>query len=127
MRCYYEERKILAELAELDSAALIAASPEAALTEESISIIQAIGHIIHIKRSKELILDTLKNDGKHKLVMRNEDGGEEIPMEERAVELYAQELWQYEELADYVFENNGSVEEGLDKLVNLINDIGGVQ
>ena len=109
------------ELAKLDGSALIATGAEIALIPECVRRMRAVGTIIHIKRKPELVLENLRNNSKRRLVLRDETNGLEIDMQENAVKLYMEEYSQYEAIADLSLDNNGSEEEGVQRLVMLIN------
>ncbi len=84
-----------------------------------------MGKTIHVKRRVDAVLESLKNGNKPRPVLRSDDGRVEIPMHEKAVELYSRELSRYEGLADFTLENNGSEAEGTANLIALINGIRG--
>ena len=113
--------KAVAELTKLADPAIIATGAEVALMPECTDLLQNMGTIIYIKRDPELVLTDLKNSEKKGLVMRDVTNGTEINMQEEAVKLYAKECHQYEALANLTLENNGSEDEGVNKLVTLIS------
>jgi len=116
-----EQPKIMAELAGLDGPAVIAIGAETALIPECAATMKTMGTIIHIRREVEIVLADLKNNGKGKFVLLDENGNDtEITMEEETVRLYAQEYSQYEALADLTLENNGTEDECLEQLLNLL-------
>jgi len=116
-----EQPKIMADLAGLDGPAVIATGAETALMPECAAIMKTMGTIIHIRREVELVLADLKNNGKGKFVLQDENGNDtEITMEGEAVRLYAQEYPQYEALANLTLENNGTEDDGLERLLNLL-------
>jgi len=114
------QSKIIAELAELDTSAIIATGAEVALMPDCAALMQTMGTVIHINRSPEAMLEGMKKSGKRGLVMREMKSGKEIDMQKEAVRLYAEESSRYEALADLTLENNGTEEEGLEKLLVLI-------
>jgi len=116
------QQKAIYELAALDSPAIIATGAEVALIPECAKLMKCMGTIIHIERKLENAIDGLKNN-ESRLVLRNVTNGTEIDMQEKAVKLYAQELSQYEALADLTLENDDSEDEGVEKLINIINSI----
>jgi len=116
-----EQPKIMAELAGLNGPAVIATGAETALMPECAAIMKTMGTIIHIRRNVEIVLAALKNNDKGKFVLQDENGNDtEITMEAEAVKLYAQEYSQYEALANLTLENNGTEDEGLEQLLNLL-------
>ena len=118
-----EQIKIISKLAKLKGKALIATGAEAALSPECASLMKAVGMIINIKRKPAILLEEFKKSGKRSMIMKKENG-KEINMEEEAIRLYAKESSQYEALADLSFENDGTEDEGLEKLLKLIENCG---
>ena len=116
-----EQIKIISKLAKLKGKALIATGAEAALSPECASLMKAGGTIINIKRKPDILLEEFKKSGNRGMIMK-EENGEEICMQEEAIRLYAKECSQYEALADLSFENDGTEDEGLEKLLKLIEN-----
>ena len=116
------QQKVVDELAALDSDAIIATGAEIALMPRCAILLRKAGTVIHVLREPEIILADMRNTGGSKWVMQDKDSGEEIVMRERAVELYAQDISQYNALADVKFENNGSEDAGVEKLIALIRE-----
>ena len=110
------------ELARLDSDAVIATGAEVALQPVCTGRLRRMGTIIHIRRSQETILAAIVKDGKQ-LVLHEKTSGTKIVMREQAVKLFSEELPQYESLADLTMENDGSEDEGVEKLVALIKPL----
>jgi CTP-dependent riboflavin kinase len=81
---------------------------------------RAIGTVIHVKRSTEKILENLQNV-KPRVVLREVTKGTIIGMNEEGIKLYMQEYSQYEAIADLSLDNNGSIDEVVQKLIILIN------
>jgi len=115
------QRAAIIELAELEGDAIIATGAEIALMPECAGCMRTIGTIIHIKRKPEIVLSDLQNSGKRSVVLRNVKDGTEIDMQKTAVELYMKEYSQYKAIADLSLDNNGSEDEGVQKLIMLIN------
>lgn len=115
------QQEAVLELAGLDSAAIIATGAEIALMPDCAEVLRCIGTVIHIRRDRENIFSDMANDGKKRLILRNETNGTEVVMREESVKLYAKELSQYEALANLAIDNNGSEDTGLEKLVALLN------
>ena len=114
--------KVVDELVALDSDAIVATGAEIALMPRCAPQIRKAGTVIHVVREPELILADMRNAGGSKWVMQDREGGEEIVMRERAVELYAKDISQYNALADVMLENNGSEDAGVEKLIALIKE-----
>jgi shikimate kinase len=115
-----EQYKAVKKLAKLNGPALIATGAEVALRPECAKLMRNMGTIIHIQRKPEFLLASLPDDGENRLVLYNVKKGTEINMQEEVVKLYTQEYRQYEAVADITMENNGSEDEGVDKLASLI-------
>ena len=116
------QQKAIGELVALDSAAIIATGAEIALMRRCAVLLRKAGTVIHVLREPEIILADMKNTGGSKWIMQEKDSGEEIVMRERAVELYAKDISQYNALADVMLENNGSEDAGVEKLIALIRE-----
>jgi shikimate kinase len=116
-----EQHKVVAELIKLDGSAIIATGAEVALMPECAKLIRSNGTVIHIRRKPELVLADLQNNDKSRFVLHNVTSGKEIDMQEEAVSLYTQEYNQYEAVAHLTLENNGNEDEGVDKLVAMID------
>jgi len=113
---------VIDELVALDSAAIIATGAEIALMPRCAAQLREAGTVIHVLREPETILADMRNAGGSKWVMQDKDSGEEIVMRERAVELYAKDISQYNALAVVMFDNNESEDTGVEKLVALIRE-----
>jgi shikimate kinase len=115
-----EEYKAIIKLAKLGGPALIATGAEAALRPECVKLMRNMGTIIHIQRKPELLPSGLPDNDESRIVLYNVKKGTEIDMQKEVVKLYAQESRQYEAVADITMENNGSEDEGIEKLAALI-------
>jgi len=111
----------IAELAGFDGDAIIATGAEISLMLECVQSMRTTGTIILIKRKPELVLEDLRNNGKRRIVLRDEANGMEIDMQENFVKHYMDNYSCYESIADLSLDNNGSEDEGVQKLVVLIN------
>ena len=112
--------KVMSKLASQNSSAIIATGAEIALMPECAELMKKMGTVIYVRRKLEIVLAEYKNSGKRGLVMREATRGTEIDMQEEAMKLYAKECTQYEALANMILENNGSEDEGLEKLIAFI-------
>jgi shikimate kinase len=115
-----EQYKAVTKLAKLAYPALIATGAEVALRPECVKLMRMMGTIIHIQRKSELLLAGLPDDDENLFVLYNLKKGTEINMQNETVKLYAKEYHQYEAVADITMENNGSEDEGVEKLLTLI-------
>jgi shikimate kinase len=115
------QRDAVYELAELDDTALISTGAEVALQPDCAVLLQKMGTIIHIQRKPEIVLAGLQKSNSPGPVLRNISTGEDINMQEGSVKIYAEEYSRYEALADLTLKNNGSEDEGVEKLAMLID------
>ncbi len=123
MRFLDEQRKAVADLALLESSAVIATGAEVALIPECAERMKNFGKIIHIKRRVDAVLDGLRDGDAPRLILRSDDGGIEISLDEKAVQLYSRELAVYDGLADVTLDNNGSETQGVANLTALIREL----
>lgn len=114
------QSRAMNEFAALEGPAVISTGAEVALAPDCACLLKKMGIVIHIRRNPEILLDYCRKHVKSGLV-RIENDGTKTFMAEEAIGLYAQDISTYEALADYSFENNGTQEEGLKKLINLVN------
>lgn len=117
------QQDAIRELAAIDSSALIATGAEIALIPKCAALLCRMGTVIHVQRKPEIVLTSMANDDKSGLVLREMESGAKFSMRGEAVKCYAQELSRYEALADLTLDNDGSVEVGVEKLVDLICDV----
>ena len=103
------QKTIMAELAKYDGSTIISTGAEVALIPKCASLMKTMGIIIHIRRNPDIILSSMKSNG----IIKNSEG----------IRLYMKEYSKYEALADLTLENNGTEDEGLQKLSSLINNL----
>jgi len=118
-----EQLKAIALIAEMNTSALVATCAEVALMPKCITHMNNIGYIIHIKRDPEIIVEFIRNNEQQKLMLRNETTGTELVMQEEAVRLYAKEISEYNRVANLTLDNNGTEDEGVEKLKYLIEKL----
>jgi shikimate kinase len=116
-----EQRKIVVELAQSAETAIVATGAEVALVPECVVAMRKSGVIIHIKRNKEIIMKDIENS-QGGLFLENMSTGKKINMRGWAVELYAKEQASYEALADITVINDGTVDDGAEKLYRSIHN-----
>jgi len=114
------QRKACVELSILQGAAVISTGAEVSLDPYCARLIKEMGTIIHIQRKPELAIEAIKKNTSAGIVKLNSDGTTNN-MQEVMMKFYVQEMSQYEALADYTLENNGTKKEGLKKLLALLN------
>ena len=125
-RFHYEQQKAVARFSNMDPSAIVATGAEIALIPECVKHMRSTGFIIFIERDVEKALKKQKNKPDYgRLVLVDEDNGNVINMSEERVKVYAKELPQYRVVADFTLDNDGSEEEGTEKLVTLIRAISG--
>ena len=115
-----EQREVVLELARKNDPAIIATGAEIALIPSCLYVLQQIGVIIHLKRDPDIILDGLEKRSKSFVITIAVNGGPPIKSDVGAVTEYAKELFHYEAAANLSLDNNGTEEEGLEKLIALI-------
>jgi len=98
------QKEIIAELSRSKGKAVISTGAEVALIPKCASLMKKMGKIIHLKRDPEIILV--------KGAVRQSEG----------IRLYMQDYHQYEALADLILDNNGSEDEGLKKLLGVLDE-----
>lgn len=113
------QRNAFFEILALESDAVIATGAEAALIPDCAVFMRRKGTVIHIQRDQEVILADVANDSR-RMILKDVNNGKEIDMQAHTVKLYAEEIPQYVALAHLTIDNNGTEEEGLEKLVALI-------
>jgi len=119
MRVMEEHRKLEAELAELKGPAIIEVYPESVLTQLDTKVMKKLGTIIHVKRDLKTMLEEAKKK-KRRLVLQNMTTGQEINMQAETIRLYAEEFQHFEKLADLSLDNDGTEDEAVEKLVDMI-------
>ena len=123
MLFHKEEINDVFELTEIDTSAVVATGAEVALITGCAKTLQSMGPIIHIKREVKIILDELEKNVDSRLVLREVNNGTILDFGVKSVEEYSKSLPQYEAAADFTIDNNGSEDEGVEKLVALIKAI----
>jgi len=117
-RLLEEKSKLLTELAKLDCSAIIEVWPESALIPSDVKAMKKIGTIIYVKRPmKDALSRAKKRSG---MVLRNMTTGKEINAHSELLNFYAKELHHIEALADLTLDNNGTLDEAVEKLVAMI-------
>ena len=111
------QKKVMAKLAKNKKPAVISTGAEVALIPECAALMKKMGTIIHIQRDPDLAVADMKKSRNNGFEWTL--NGEPIDMRENGMKLYMKEYSQYEALADFKVENNGSEDEGLEKLLKL--------
>ncbi|MCL2186952.1 MAG: hypothetical protein FWB86_14045 [Treponema sp.] len=112
-----EQIKIMCDLFKNEKPAIISTSAETALIHECAVLMKNMGTIIHIKRDPEISLAGMR-EKKCSIVM--EINGERVDTQKGVIEEYAKEISAYEALADLTLENNGTEDEGLERLLKML-------
>jgi len=118
MRFVNEKSKVLAEFAEFDGSAIIEIWAESALNPLDAEVMKKTGTIIYIKREiKDAIAEVKKSS---RMVLRDETTGKEVHAQSELLNFYAKELHHLEALANLTLDNNGTLDEAVEKLVAMI-------
>jgi shikimate kinase len=117
----FVQKKIMIELSHHKGQAIISTGAEIALIPECAALMKKMGIIIHIQRKPEIALAGLSEDKKSSLIM--EINGKRVDVQKESIDLYMEEYSQYEKVSDLSLENNGTEDEGLEKLLNLLASI----
>ena len=118
---YDEQKKAIVWLSTFDSPAIVATGAEIALIPDCVELMRSTGFIIFIDRILEKILDAMQDNPPSGPVMAaHKDDGSFIYMHEERVKIYESERPKYRAIADYTLDNNGSEDEGAEKLAALI-------
>ena len=116
-----EQKKAFIELAALDPAAVIATGAEIALTPECLWHMRRMGTVVHVRRDAKTIQEGLESEACPNQSMVKKNDGPWRDTRIAALEEYSKALPEYEMAADFAIENNGEVDECVDKLVALIS------
>ncbi len=114
-----EKSKLLVELAKLEGCAIIEIWPESVLRPFDAKVMKKIGTIIYIKRETKLALAGVKEGSR--MFLEHMNTGKKIDMQSEAINLYSKEIHHFEALADLTLENNGSLNEAVEKLAAIIS------
>ena len=115
-----EQIKIMCDLFKIKKPEIISTGAETALIHECAVLMKSMGIIIHIKRDPVITLTGMR-EKKCGIVM--EINGERVDTQKGLIEEYAKEISAYETLADLTLENNGSEDEGLEKLLKMLEQV----
>ena len=118
-----EQQKAVTELCEMENAAIVGTGAEIGLIPSCVEQMRDVGIIIHVKRDLGLVLEGLKESAINRTVLVEVDTGIKFDLHEKAAELYAEELSKYDAVADITLKNDGSEEEGVKKLIQIIQTI----
>jgi shikimate kinase len=117
------QRNSLLELSEIETEAIVATGAEICLMPKCLAAMRKMGMIIHIKRDLALIFADLEKTQDDRVAMQNTETGEIFDFRANAAMSYAEELDEYDRAADLRMENNGSAQEGFDRLIELVTII----
>jgi shikimate kinase len=120
MRFRDEQIKATLEFAHHSGSAIIATGAEIALIPECVELMKNIGYIIHIKRGVEAILAELRNTVASRLVLTEVNSGAILDFGKESVMSFSEDIPLYEAVADFCIDNNRSEDEGVEKLILLI-------
>jgi shikimate kinase len=123
------QSKAVREALECDEPVIISAGASIIESPDDLELLRDSGFVIHIKRRSDL---SVMPPSRFALVHTSMGGdGEKVEKISAGAELsdmlnkeYERDMQQYEEAADAVLDNDGTVEEGLEKLAVLIEQVG---
>jgi len=117
-----ELSRVEAEYAKLKGSAIIEIHPESVLGLADIEDLKNMGTIIHIKRDLKVMLAEAKKK-KNGMYLKYMNTGRIIDMQSETIRLYAKELPHFEKLADLTLNNDGTQNEGVKKLAEMIRNV----
>ena len=120
MRFRDEQIKATLEFANHSGSAVIATGAEVALISECVELMKNVGYIIHIKRDVEAILTELRETVDSRVVLTEVNSGAILDFGKESVMSYSEDVPHYEAVADFCIDNNRSEDEGVEKLILLI-------
>jgi len=115
-----EQKKIMFILSKLKCSAIISTGAEVGLIPESAELMKKMGTVIHLRRNYENTLYDIEKSRKSNLVFNV--NGKVIDQHKYMLASYMSDIKIYEAVADLTFENNGTIEEGLEKLLLLLRE-----
>jgi len=119
VRFQKEQRNAVFSLTDLIDPAIVATGAEIALIPVCVDAMRNAGYIIHIKRNIESVLEEVRSSANKRTVLVEVNNGTIFDFREQAVLAYADDLPNYEAVADFTLENNGSEDDGI-KLLRAI-------
>jgi len=118
-----EQINAIIELSNLDDSAIIATGAEVALIPKCVQIMKSVGFVIHIRREIEAILNELKDSINSRPVLVEVKKGTILDFRQEAVKSFSEDILQYEAVADFNIDNNGSEDECTERLLTLIQTV----
>jgi shikimate kinase len=117
------QRRAVREAMECREPVIISTGAEIVANRADFALLCGSGYVIHVRRSSERCAGT----GLNTVIVRTiigKDGGkmEEVYDRNAMINDYARDLPVYDKAADVILDNNGTVEEGLEKLLAVINE-----
>jgi len=115
-----EQKNIMSELSNFKRSAIISTGAEVGLIPESAALMKEMGTVIHIQRKYKNALSDIEKSRKSDLVFCV--NGKAVNHHKDMLSNYMNDINLYKEAADLSFENNGTIEEGLEKLLCLLRE-----
>jgi len=110
------------EIEKIEGPMIVATGAEVALIPGCVRLMDKMGKIIWLDRSLERILQDIEEDPKRgNMVMEDKDNNIRIVMEVEGAKEYAKELETYRKVFHLRVENEGTIEEGLESLLFVID------
>ena len=127
VRFYHGQYDVVKQLEVHTDPAIIATGAEVALMPQCAPLLKKMGTVIYIKRRVEDIIKEVEEreraQGRRMVVSVND--GEAKSMRVESVKLYAEEVSQYEEVADVILKNDASEDEAVSRLSSIIEQMMG--
>jgi shikimate kinase len=116
------QRRAVREVLKCDEPVVVSTGAEIMESWSEFKLLCDFGYVIHLRRSPDLSAET--NSGLVLTHVTQGENGETVRKvydHKLLIEGYEQDLPIFDEMADAILYNDGTVEEGLDKLVALID------
>jgi shikimate kinase len=100
--------------------ALVATGADTVTDPENVKLLREFGFVIYVKQDRNLLLEKAKV--RFPFVMTCDDDDEKEDASGWIFHQYEVTTYLYENAADLSFVNDGTVEEGAERLINIINE-----
>ncbi|MDR3183108.1 MAG: AAA family ATPase [Planctomycetaceae bacterium] len=119
------QSEIIRELKNNTQSTIVATGGEAVTCDENTKNLRAFGFVIYIQRDRKLLLEKAKERFPF-ISISSSDGDDELEKEDASSFIFHQyesTAYLYEKAANAVLINNGTIEEGTEKLIALIQNV----
>ena len=110
-------------MTDIEAPAIVSTGAEFAFNPTCAGYMLESGVIVNIARSVKNITATFEQEDERGPVMVEVKSGESFYPTMRAVELYAKDAPRYKSLAAYTIDNEGSLDEGISSLAELVKEL----